>query len=177
MQRLPSYAMRTLIPLGFAHEPSCVGPFQPPDLADLRPIARLRHRDSRFYYDQNFSRPLCDRLYETWIENSTQGYAQAVLVGEHQARPAGYITCHCTAPVGQIGLFAVSQEAQGHGLGQELVLTALGWFKQQGASEVTAVTQGATCADSAATRNAASRRARSSLWYHYWPGLRASGGA
>ena len=155
-----------------------VRPFQPADLPGLKEIARVSHRDSRFYYDRNFPRPLCDRLYETWIENSTRGYAQAVLVGEHQARPAGYITCHfAVAGGGQIGLFAVAQGAQGHGIGQQLVLAALGWFKRQRASEVTVVTQGRNVRGQRRYQNCGFSTRSVELWYHYWPGLRASGGA
>jgi dTDP-4-amino-4,6-dideoxy-D-galactose acyltransferase len=160
-----------------SHGSANVRPFQPADLPGLKAIARLSHRDSRFYYDQNFPDSLCDSLYETWIENSTQGYAQAVLVGEHQSRAAGYITCHLTGSAGQIGLFAVAQEAQGHGLGQQLVLAALGWFKRQGVSEVTVVTQGRNVRGERLYQRCGFSTRSVELWYHYWPGLRASGGA
>jgi len=157
--------------------PACVRPFQPADLPGLRTIARVSHRDSRFYYDKNLPDSLCDSLYETWIENSTQGYAQAVLVGEHQSRPAGYITCHFSAATGQIGVFAVAQEAQGRGLGQQLVLSALRWFQQQGASEVTVVTQGRNVRGQRRYQKCGFSTRSVELWYHYWPGLRASSGA
>jgi len=154
-----------------------VRPFQPSDLPGLRAIARASHRDSRFYYDKNFPDSLCDSLYETWIENSTRGYAQAVLVGEHQSLPAGYITCHFSGRIGGIGLFAVAQEAQGRGLGQQLVLAALRWFEQQGASEVTVVTQGRNVRGQRRYQKCGFSTRSVELWYHYWPGLRASSGA
>jgi len=157
------------------HVSTGVRPFQPADLPRLKEIARVSHRDSRFYYDQNFPEPLGDRLYETWIENSTRGYAQAVLVAEHQARPAGYITCH-SAGGGQIGLFAVAQEAQGQGLGQQLVLAALQWFRRQGASGVTVVTQGRNVRGQRRYQKCGFSTRSLELWYHYWPGLRASDG-
>lgn len=160
-----------------ASDPTCVRPFQPADLPALRAIARVSHRDSRFYYDQNFPESLCDSLYEKWIENSTRGYAQAVLVGEHQAGPAGYISCHFSAPGGQIGIFAVAQEAQGQGLGQQLVLAALRWFQQQGASEVTVVTQGRNVRGQRRYQKCGFSTRSVELWYHYWPRLLASGGA
>ena len=161
---------------GLAPDPGpagCVRTFQPADLPSLRAIARVSHRDSRFYYDRNFPDSLCDSLYETWIVNSTQGYAQAVLVGEHQSRPAGYITCHSSAPTGQIGVFAVAQEAQGRGLGQQLVLAALRWFEQQGASEVTVVTQGRNVRGQRRYQKCGFSTRSVELWYHYWPRLRS----
>jgi len=159
------------------HGSGGVRPFQPADLQALRAIARASHRDSRFYYDENFPDSLCDSLYETWLENSARGFAEAVLVGEHQARPAGYITCHFAGAAGQIGLFAVAQEAQGRGLGQQLVNAALGWFERQGASEVTVVTQGRNVRGQRSYQKCGFSTRSVELWYHYWPGLRASSSA
>ena len=123
---------RDLAGLAPASGPACVRPFQPADLPGLRAIARVSHRDSRFYYDKNLPDSLCDALYETWIENSTQGWAQAVLVGEHQSRPAGYITCHFSAPTGQIGIFAVAEEAQGRGWASGLYSLRCDGFSSKG---------------------------------------------
>jgi len=155
--------------------PACVRPFQPADLPGLRAIARVSHRDSRFYYDRNLPDSLCDSLYETWIANSVQGYAQAVLVGEYQSQPAGYITCHLSAPPGQIGVFAVAPEAQGRGLGQQLVLSALRWFQQQGVSEVTVVTQGRNVRGQRLYQKCGFSTRAAELWYHYWPGFAGPG--
>jgi len=156
--------------------PGGVRPFQPEDLPWLRALASVSHRDSRFYYDKNLPQALCDALYATWIENSIRGYAQAVLVGKSHARPAGYITCHGTATTGQIGLFAVAQEAQGRGLGRQLVLAALRWFDQHEASEVTVVTQGRNVRGQRMYQKCGFSTRSVELWYHYWPGLSAQGG-
>ena len=64
------------------------------DLPALREIARNTHRDTRFYFDGHFDRDKCDQLYETWIENSFRGFAQAILVAEVANAPAAYLTCH-----------------------------------------------------------------------------------
>lgn len=144
-------------------------PALPDDTPALRAIARVSHRDSRFYYDGRFPPERCDALYETWIERSCQGWADTVLVALAGGRPAGYVSCHRRGEAaGQIGLVGVAAEAQGEGLGRHLVEGALGWFAARGVGLVTVVTQG---------RNARAQRlyqrcgfvTRSMrLWYHRW---------
>ena len=139
------------------------------DIPTLRSIARSSHRDSRFYFDGNFPRSLCDALYEVWIEKSFRGWATKVFVAEDEGSAVGYITCHLrTAQVGQIGLVAVGEKAHGKGLGMELVVRALRWFAEQKVENVSVVTQG---------RNAVAQRLYQrtgfvteslELWYHRW---------
>ena len=154
---------------GGAGPAPAVRPFQPTDATGLRAIARVSHRDSRFYYDARFARRQCDTLYEAWIERSFRGWADAVLVADWDGTPAGYISCHLAPPgVGSIGLFAVAQEYQRRGLGQQLISAALEYLRQNGMKQARVVTQG---------RNVGSQRvyqrsgflARSvHLWYHCW---------
>src|ERR1700737_4441617 len=75
------------------------------DIPALRSIARLSHRDSRFYYDSHFPISACDSLYETWIEKSCAGYADTVIVAELAGQPVGYVACLLVDPTcGQLGL-------------------------------------------------------------------------
>jgi|HubBroStandDraft_3_1064219.scaffolds.fasta_scaffold03992_8 dTDP-4-amino-4,6-dideoxy-D-galactose acyltransferase len=160
------------------------------DIPALRRIAAASHHDSRFYSDPHFTRPRCDELYATWIENSCRaGQATAVLVAElpdQRDGPAGYITCQLVdfdpppergpqkgdggarAGQGQIGLFAVARGAQGHGVGGLLIASARRWFAARGVWRLSVVTQG---------RNVRAQRiyqrhglvTRSvELWYHKW---------
>jgi len=150
--------------------PNSIRPSRPDDVPALRAIARVSHRDSRFYYDKHFSRERCEALYETWIEKSVNGYAEVVLVAELQDKPAGYISCHLSSSgAAQIGLFAVEQTAQGHGLGKQLVFEALRWFTQHGASYVTVVTQGRNSRAQRLYQKCGFVTRLVELWYHYWP--------
>jgi dTDP-4-amino-4,6-dideoxy-D-galactose acyltransferase len=146
--------------------------FFPEDLADLRRIAAASHHDSRFYADPHFDRERCDELYATWIEKSCRGEsADAVLVAEHEGKPAGYISCVRSGGVGdsgEIGLIAVAAEAQGRGLGKALIRASLRWFADRGLSRVRVVTQG---------RNVRAQRLYQAhglftrsigLWFHRW---------
>jgi dTDP-4-amino-4,6-dideoxy-D-galactose acyltransferase len=140
------------------------------DVDLLISIAKESHHDSRFYCDGGFPLRLCDALYETWIKQSCEGYADAVFVAELNDLPVGYVSCHldegCHA--GRIGLLGVSSLTRGNGIGRALVLGALNWFAEQEVQRVTVVTQG---------RNYASQRLYQrcgfwvhtvQLWYHKW---------
>ncbi len=139
------------------------------DVALLREIARVSHRDARFHYDPGFPDERCDELYATWIENSCQGFAAGVLVADDGAGAQGYISCHLDGAEGSIGLIAVSDAARGRGAGRRLVDGSLAWFAQRNLERAVVVTQG---------RNVGALRmyersgflARSvELWYHLWP--------
>jgi dTDP-4-amino-4,6-dideoxy-D-galactose acyltransferase len=140
------------------------------DVDALRAIARVSHRDSRFYRDPGFPRDRCDALYAAWIERSCLGeLAAAVLTADWEGRPAGYITCLLRGPgEGQIGLFAVDAAAQGKGLGGELLATALDWFHARGVHTVTTVTQGANLPAQRVYQRSGFLAASVQLWYHRW---------
>jgi dTDP-4-amino-4,6-dideoxy-D-galactose acyltransferase len=141
----------------------------PDDIPALRAIARVGHRDSRFYYDSNFPVALSDALYETWIEKSCNGYANAVLVAQVQGHAAGYVSCHLLDQTrGQIGLVGVSADWQGNGLGQELVNESLRWFIQQGVTRITVVTQGRNSQAQRLYQRCGFLIRSLQLWYHRW---------
>lgn len=139
------------------------------DMAALRVIAGVSHTDSRFYYDGNFPQSRCSALYETWIEKSFAGYADKVLVTELNGQAVGYISCHLPeAGVGQIGLVGVSAEAQGCGMGQQLIRAALYWFRTQGVKQITVVTQGRNGPAQRLYQRHGFRTQSVQLWYHRW---------
>lgn len=113
------------------------------DIPRLRQIAAVSHRDTRFHADKHFDPERSDRLYEVWIENSCNGYADAVLVAEDDAgQPEGYVTCHRgEADTGHIGLFAVREDARGRGIGRALLNAALIWFSTNRMTAMTVATQ------------------------------------
>jgi dTDP-4-amino-4,6-dideoxy-D-galactose acyltransferase len=146
-----------------------VRPYTHADLPILRAIAKVSYRDSRFYFDSNLPPALCDKLYETWIEQSCAGDADAVLVAEDQAQTVGYISCHLVdQATGQIGLLGVAAGAHGKGIGQRLVVEALRWFVAQGRSHVTVVTQGRNIAAQRLYQRCGFLTRSAQLWYHRW---------
>jgi dTDP-4-amino-4,6-dideoxy-D-galactose acyltransferase len=149
-----------------------VRPHRPQDLQTLRAIARTSHGITRFYADPNFPRERCDDFYDTWIVRSCDGWADTVLVGELDGSIAGYVSCHVDAASnrGSIGLIAVRAAARGRGMGRDLVLGALGWFRDRGCAEVAVVTQGANVAAQRVFQACGFRTASTGLWFHRWYG-------
>lgn len=138
------------------------------DLGALRSIAKTGHRDTRFYFDQHFDRAKCDLLYETWIENSVRGFAQAVLVAEVDQKPVGYITNHLRGDEAQIGLVGIDQGHQGAGLGSILVQHFLSWAARKGAERATVVTQGRNTRAQRLYQRNGFVTATFQSWYHRW---------
>jgi dTDP-4-amino-4,6-dideoxy-D-galactose acyltransferase len=141
---------------------------RPADLGALKAIARTGHRDTRFYFDLHFEREKCDLLYETWIENSFNGFAQAVLVAEINAEPVGYITCRLQGVESRVGLVGVAGKYQGMGFGKQLVEAFLAWSAEHGARRATVVTQGRNIGAQRLYQRMGFLTATAQLWYHRW---------
>lgn len=138
------------------------------DLRTLRAIARTAHGDTRFYFDGRFGREKCDLLYETWIENSFRGFAQAVLVAEADGQPAAYLTCHLKDQGSQIGLVGVGERQRGKGLATKLVRRFLSWSREQGAGRALVVTQGRNLQAQRLYQRNGFVTSSLQLWYHRW---------
>jgi dTDP-4-amino-4,6-dideoxy-D-galactose acyltransferase len=137
-------------------------------LPALRAIAARSHHDSRFYFDHHFDGAACDRFYQTWIENSFRGFAQAVLVAESDGQPAGYVTCHLRTPESQLGLLGVAEAHHGRGLGTKLVRAFLTWSRQNAATHATVVTQGRNVRAQRLYQRNGFVSASFQFWYHRW---------
>jgi dTDP-4-amino-4,6-dideoxy-D-galactose acyltransferase len=161
--------LRSLDTLPDADLRPCIRLCAPDDAPALRAIARLGHRDSRFYYDPHFPEAMCDALYEIWIEKSCAGAADAVLVAQDQGQPAGYIACHLDQHHGgQIGLVGVAEAARGRGIGRALVAESLRWFAVHGARQVSVVTQGRNVQAQRLYQHCGFLTRSVQLWYHRW---------
>jgi dTDP-4-amino-4,6-dideoxy-D-galactose acyltransferase len=147
-----------------------IRPFEPGDLDELRSIARTSHRITRFYADPRFLRERCDDLYETWIARSAEGWADVVLVAQHDGRAAGYTSCHAdeAAGRGSIGLVGVAEHARGSGLGTALVDAAVDWCARRDLDEVAVVTQGRSARALRLYERCGFAAGALGLWFHKW---------
>lgn len=158
------YGLPTALPAMPAQVRMC----EPGDRAVLRAIARISHHDSRFYFDDHFPQERCDQLYDTWIDKSCDGYADATLVAEVAGQTAGYITCHKEEREGSIGLVGVHPDYQGRALGQALVNASLVWFAGQGYEKVSVVTQGRNIRAQRLYQRCGFLCRSIQLWFHWW---------
>lgn len=146
-----------------------VRPCRAEDVSALRAIAGASHSDTRFYFDPNFDRAACERLYQTWIEKSCHGYASQVLVACLGDQVAGYFSCdRLDAERGQIGLVGVAAAARGQQVGSALLEAGLGWFWEQGLRQVSVVTQGRNVPAQRLYQRQGFLTERVELWYHRW---------
>ncbi len=159
--------------LGAQEPDSCtpeIRPWRLDDLPALRAIAGISHTDTRFYADPRFAREQCDALYETWIERSCAGFAQAVFVAQgDDGRALGYVTGHLRGDAASLGLIAVAPEAQGRRLGPRLVGAFLAWGVGQRATRATVVTQGRNVRAQRLYQRCGFVTSAVHLWYHFWP--------
>jgi ribosomal protein S18 acetylase RimI-like enzyme len=149
--------------------PGHVRKAEPADLPALQRIARSSFSGTRFYNDPHFDRARCDELYVRWTAQSVEGYADRVIVADHNGAAAGYITCSLSpALVGSIGLVAVDSEQRSSGVGQRLVDAALHYFAGQGMEKASVVTQGNNLKSQRLYQRCGFVTQSLELWYHRW---------
>jgi GNAT superfamily N-acetyltransferase len=143
---------------------------RPADVPALSAIARVSHRGTRFYADPRFPDRRCADLYGVWIERSCAGWADVVLVADHEDRAAGYVSCHVDEArnAGSIGLIAVAETARRLGLGRSLVESAVAWCAERGLQEVSVVTQGGSVGALRLYETCGFRLDSLGLWFHKW---------
>ena len=140
----------------------------PHDLDALRAIARVGHRDTRFYVDGRFDQARCDEMYDVWIAKSCAGWADRVIVAEVDGTAAGYVTCHRRDGHGEIGLVGVAARHRGAGLGMAMIAAALGWFEELGTSRVNVATQARNAAGLRLYQRAGFTVRSIELSFHKW---------
>jgi dTDP-4-amino-4,6-dideoxy-D-galactose acyltransferase len=149
-----------------------IRPAKDSDIPILREIAQGSYQNSRFYYDEHFSRDRCAELYAVWIEKSCHGRADIVLVAEvaDLAGPVGYVTCKMDQGdhTGEIDLVAVAEPAAGRGVGSSLLNAAKRWFQENDVVRVTVATQGRNIAAQRLYQRSGFLTHGVRLWYHRW---------
>jgi dTDP-4-amino-4,6-dideoxy-D-galactose acyltransferase len=148
---------------------SLISPSKPEDISFLQRIAKVSHQNTRFYFDNNFPKLLCDYLYETWIEKSCKGYADKVFVARYNGKPVGYISCHeKETKEGVIGLFAVDKKYRGLGLAKQLINKSIEWFSMSGCQTISVVTQGRNIIAQNLYQKMGFMTKSVQIWYHKW---------
>lgn len=139
-------------------------------ISDLKEISNFLYKDSRYYFDSNFSKAKIDEFYEGWLEKAVLGLFDD--------------ECHCiffnNSPVGfctirynsqedaAIGLFGISEEHQNKGLAKKLLSHVNNILFNKGINKVSVVTQGRNIGAQRAYQKAGFYSKATQLWYHKW---------
>ncbi len=141
------------------------------DLPVLEQIAETAFANTRFAADPHFPRERVRELYRTWIRNSCQGFADAVLVAGPAHEPQGFVTLHlekATADA-RIGLIGIAGAHRGQGVGSRLVSAAIHWTSGQGCTRILVATQAINVGAQRLYQRAGFTTVAASTWYHAWP--------
>jgi dTDP-4-amino-4,6-dideoxy-D-galactose acyltransferase len=91
------------------------------DYQQLLKLVYLSGHDSRFKKDLFFGEEAFKSLYKQWIDNNLKAENTKVLVYQDSNKLLGFIAMKEEHSEGFIDLIAVSPEAQGQGVGQQLI--------------------------------------------------------
>ncbi|MGZ8475189.1 MAG: GNAT family N-acetyltransferase [Candidatus Limnocylindria bacterium] len=143
----------------------------PADLPTLERIAADSYVDSRYWFDQQFPRADCQRVYANWIDKCVSGdQAERTFVLDPSGNgPIGYIAvARLSAVVASIVLVGVDETARGVGAGTALIEHALSWARDCGCSTIEVVTQGRNYQAQRIYQHAGFVTKKTELWYHLW---------
>jgi len=89
---------------------------------NLLNLAYLSGQYSRFLLDKRMPENAFEKLYEVWIKRSIlKEIADKVFVAQINGEIIGFVTLRIKGGEGQIGLIAVSEQAQGKKIGSKLI--------------------------------------------------------
>ncbi len=141
------------------------------DLAVLDTVARHSYEYSRYYFDYQFSRADCERLYSDWLRKSVGGELadRVFVVADDHDEPVGYIAVSReTAATASISLLGVAEHGRGMGAAARLIAHAVAWAESVETSRIEVVTQGRNYPAQRAYQRAGFITAKNELWYHLW---------
>ena len=156
---------------GARRDPAPVRAATAGDREALCRLARLAHRDTRFFKDSSFERSRAEDLYAAWITRDLE--SEAVLVwddGGEQCNLGGYVSCRPEADTasGRIGLIAVDPARRGSGIGRGLLAAASSHLARAGIGRLAAATQATNVPALRLYEQAGFRVATTLVWFHKW---------
>ncbi|MDA8695948.1 GNAT family N-acetyltransferase [Flavobacteriales bacterium] len=110
---------------------------------ELEQLALTSGHQSRYRLDPRFPDRLFEKLYVHWIRATIDGLWDASVLGFMQGNQlTGFITVEFPESGTRIGLVAVHPDAQGQGIGKQLIAAASTQAMRKGAKNLKVSTQG-----------------------------------
>lgn len=145
-------------------------PARSADLKQLMHISKNLYLDSRYYYDRNFSKGLCDRFYSEWIRGlaTSRNKNKGVYVLAHNQAIVGYVGFEIVHDLVNLVLVGVSSRCQGRGAGKILLGQFLKKMFKDGFVKFEVVTQGRNIASQRLYQAGGFKITGSHIDYHKW---------
>ena len=137
----------------------------------LEKIAKDAKWTSRYFNDKNFEINDLKIFYSRWVKKSVGGKLDDMVFHiELEGKVCGFISIKKNGiNVGSIGLIAIDNDFQGHGLGPALISHCSEYmFKALNCSKVIVVTQEENAAACSAYDKIGFRISDKSIWMHKW---------
>lgn len=112
------------------------------DINKLYNLAIQSSYKSRFRFDKNFNKNVCDDLYRIWVDRSISGeLAKKVYIYYENSNVKGMITIDINDNIGVIGLLGVDINDRGKKIGKKLVHKTFDYLIKKGIYKVRVDTQ------------------------------------
>ena len=142
-------------------------PFNKTDVGPLAAISRTAFRGlTRFYADPRFPDERCDDLYENWLRQSADGWAEEILVLDDADGPVGFVTVHADDDHAWIGIIAVAEHIRGSGGGVSLTQSAVDWAYHRKVPRISVATQACNIPAQRAFQRAGFLATKTDIWLH-----------
>ena len=135
----------------------------------LEKLALLSGHQSRYRLDPRFPDHLFEKLYVHWVRATIDGHWNASVLGFMQGNQlTGFITVEFPESGARIGLVAVHPDAQGFGIGKQLIAAAGTEAMCKGAENLKVSTQGTNEAAKLAYLKGGFVLQSTIQQYHWW---------
>lgn len=124
-----------------AHQPQ-IRLARPSHLCALKQLAATAFLQSR-YRQPWFTAQQTAQFYSQWVENALQGVFDDICLvyTDKSDEVQGLVTARLSGKAACLGLLAVLPQAQGKGIGRQLLQAAADWARMQGARQLSINTQ------------------------------------
>ncbi len=139
------------------------------DLKAIKPIAESSYLESRYYFDNLFSKKSVKRFYANWLKKAILGtFDSFCLLICFKKKPIGFCTLKVKKNEATIGLFSISKKYQRRGFSQSLLSFVCYELSRIKISLLRVVTQGRNYSALKAYQSNNFKISRTELWYHKW---------
>lgn len=136
---------------------------------DLLNLAYISGQYSRFLLDKKLPENAFENLYKAWIEKSlSKEIADKVFVAQINHKVIGFVTLKTKNEEGQIGLIAVSEQAQRQKIGSKLIDACILYLQEKSMYKLTVQTQLANTRACGFYENYGFKKELITNIYHFW---------